>query len=104
MTIPKKGSRKIIVDNIEYRWRVRHKGTYMQDVFESFLTASVELYENPQNALLVEFPWVRFDAYIGDAKQPVTPKLIESCIKTALSQGWKPNEKGKTFQLNYEKQ
>ena len=104
MAIPKKGSRKIIVDGIEYRWRVRWKPTYSQSTCNSNLMAAVELYENPQNILSIEFPWIRYDAWIGVAEQPVTPSIIETCIKNALNQGWNPAEKSKTFKFNYEKE
>lgn len=104
MGIPKKGSRKITVDSIEYRWRIRWKPSYGQAIGESGLTASVELYEDSESTLIIAFPWLRLDAWVGFSDQPVTPKLIEICIKSALSQGWKPNEKGKAFTLIYEKE
>jgi hypothetical protein len=102
MAIPKKGSRKIIVNEIEFRWRVRWKPTDSQAVCDSNMTAAIEFYENPQSVLSVEFPWVRYDAWFGVAEQPITPKIIEICIKNALAQGWKPNEKGKTFVIKHE--
>ena len=43
MSIPKKGSRKIVVDGDEYLWLIRSKPTYTQECFESSMTASVEL-------------------------------------------------------------
>lgn len=105
MGIPKKGSRKIFVDGIEYRWRVRHKSTYSQSDYNlSYVNASVETYDTAKCTLLITFPWARFDAYTGEGEQPITPRLIESCIKTALIRGWKPTEKGQTFTLIYEKE
>lgn len=32
MAIPKKGSRLIAVDEVQYRWRVRGKPTYCQEM------------------------------------------------------------------------
>lgn len=104
MAIPKKGSRKIVVDGIEYRWRIRWKPSYGQGIGESNLTAVVELYENPQSTLVITFPWLRLDALVGVAEETVMPKMIKNCIKNALAQGWNPNKKGKTFKLNQEKE
>lgn len=104
MAIPKKGSRKIIVDDIEYRWRIRWKPSYGQGIGESNLTAAIELYENPQSPLIITFPWLRPDSWVGKTKESVTPKDIETCVKNALSQGWKPNVKGKIFNFTYKKE
>jgi hypothetical protein len=96
MAMPKKDTRKITVDKIEYRWKVRWR--------HFKLTSSVELYENPQSVLSINFPFVKETPFFLNSDFVVKPKTIESCIKTALSQGWKPNEKGKTFQLNWKKE
>ena len=104
MAVPKKGSRKIVVESVEYRWRIRRKSSYGQEIGESNLTASVELYRNPQNTLSITFPWLRLDTWFGSLEEPVTPKLIETVIKNAIYQGWNPVEKGKTFKINYEKE
>ena len=53
MSIPKKGSRKIVVNSIEYRWSIRKKPTYGQavDNLNSGLIAAVELYLNAGSTL-----------------------------------------------------
>ena len=104
MAIPKKGSRKIVVDGVEYRWRVRWKPSYSQAIGETNLTAAIELYENPQSILSITFPWVRYDAWIGAAEHPITPKLIENCVLNALVQGWKPDQKDKAFKIQHKNQ
>jgi hypothetical protein len=102
MSIPKKGSRKIVVDNVVYGWRIRWKPTYTQQCLgNSNLIAAVELYENPTNVLSVTFPWARYDSCIKVAEQPVTPKHIEQSIRKALKAGWQPNENGH-FKIDYD--
>ncbi len=98
MAIPKKGSRKIVVNDIVYRWRVRWKPSYAQECEGSNFTTAVELFEEPKSVLHITFPWVRYDAYFGVAEKSVTPKLIEQCIKNALQEGWQPNKNG-VFEL-----
>ncbi|MGF1866588.1 hypothetical protein L4D15_15195 [Enterovibrio norvegicus] len=102
MTIPKKGSRKIVVESIEYRWTIRSKPTYNQSAFGNDMTATVELAESPMSVLSISFPWMRCDGWIGNPVIPVTPKDIESCIKGALSEGWKPEIKGGAFKYVHE--
>jgi hypothetical protein len=102
MAIPKKGSRRINVDAIEYRWTIRSKPTYCQAAFGNEMTAAVELADSPRSTLSITFPWMRCDNWIGNPETPVTPKDIESSIKAAISQGWKPDGKGSAFKYVHE--
>jgi hypothetical protein len=102
MAIPKKGSRRINVDAIEYRWTIRSKPTYCQGAFGNDMTAAVELADSPRSTLSITFPWMRCDNWIGNPEIPVTPKDIESSIKAAISQGWKPDSKGSAFKYVHE--
>ena len=88
MAIPKKGSRKITVDDVVYRWRIRSKPTYSQGAFGANVTAAVELYEDAFSTLHITFPWVRCDNWIGHPKTPVTPRHVSDSILSALSEGW----------------
>lgn len=97
MAIPKKGSRKIVIESVEYRWTIRSKPTYSQGAFGDDMTAAVELAESPGTVLSITFPWMRCDSWIGNPEIPVTPKDIEFCIKDALSNGWQPEAKGSAF-------
>ncbi len=101
MALAKKGSRKITISGNVYRWKIRHKPTYTQCVFSGKMTAAVELSENPGAVLLITFPWVSYDSWIGNPEKPVTPKHIEQSIQAALSMGWNPNEKGKIFEYSH---
>lgn len=98
MTIPKKGSRKIVVEGIEYRWKVHWR--------HSIMTSSVELYEEPKSVLSISFLWIPKKDFWDWYEVPaiIIPQIIETCIKKAISQGWKPNEKGQTFKITHEKE
>jgi hypothetical protein len=102
MAIPKKGSRKIIVDSVEYRWTIRSKPTYCQGAFGNDMTAAVELTTFPGQVLSISFPWMRCDSWIGNPEIPVTPRDIEDCIKGALKKGWCPRELGSAFKYVHE--
>ncbi|KZN45845.1 hypothetical protein N474_25340 [Pseudoalteromonas luteoviolacea CPMOR-2] len=75
MAIPKKGSRKIVVDSVEYRWTIRSKPTYSQGAFGNNMTAA-ELAEKSGAVLSIAFLWGRCDNWIGNLELPVTPKDI----------------------------
>lgn len=102
MSIARKGSRRIIVDTVEYLWVIRSKPTYSQGALGNDMTAAVELAESPGSVLSISFPWVRCDNWIGSPEVPVTPRDIEDCIKSALSKGWKPGVKGSAFKYVHE--
>ena len=101
MSIPRKGSRKIIVDGEEYIWLVRGRPTYTQDCQEGKMSAAVELGTNPGTTLLVTFPFTRPDSAFLSESSLVTPKMIEGCIKEALENGWQPNKSGGTYKQEY---
>ena len=88
MAIPKKGSRRITVGGVIYRWRIRSKPTYDQAAFGANVTAAVELFDSPYSVLHITFPWVRCDNWIGNPVQPVTPAHVAQSIEDAIAEGW----------------
>lgn len=101
MSLPSKGRRKIIVDGIQYNWRVRHKPTYMQGIEQSQMSAAIELANQTGSVLAIEFPWFRPDSWLSNEVKIVTPKIIQTCIENAIAQGWNPSAKGATFHYSY---
>jgi hypothetical protein len=102
MAIPKKGSRKITVNNTEYRWNIRRKPSHCQADFALNVTVSAELYEMSGSVLVIEFSWNQYQ-YSDKTEFPVTPKLIEQSISSAISKGWKPEKKGSQFNYVHDK-
>jgi len=84
MSITKKGSRKITVNETEYRWSIRRKPTYAEAVDDYNLSAVVELYDNPRSKLMITFPFVRPDSWISPNKNAVKPSDIEDCINAPV--------------------
>ena len=101
MAIPKKGTRKIIVNDISYRWLIRKKPTYSQ-ALGSKMTVAVELYNNPRSVLSITFPWMRCDNWLNYPVISVTPRDIETCIKNALRNGWHPMKLSSGFEYFHE--
>jgi len=95
MAIPKKGSRKIVVDGIAYRWRIRWKPSIStQDCFSAGLTAAVELYDEPRGVLMICFTHSSYKHYPSMQIEPVTPTHVKTAIETAIEKGWIPADKG----------
>tara|TARA_R100001244_G_scaffold15162_4_gene16888 strand:+ start:16919 stop:17314 length:396 start_codon:yes stop_codon:yes gene_type:complete len=88
MAIPKKGSRKIEVDGISYRWLIRSKPTYSQANEWSNLKAVVELLEKPASKLSIDFTVPRSDSWLTDSKVSISPKDISACIIKSIKLGW----------------
>lgn len=93
MALPKKKSRIINIDNIEYRWLVGPNDGY--NVFvaekENIKGQIIEVYfETDINNFWVEFPNVKkLNLKI------LKPKDAELIIRQALDIGWDPDIKGK---------
>jgi len=99
MAILKKGSRKIVVESIEYRWNIRRKPTHSQADFSCNVTASAELSDASGTVLVITFLWNNYHYYEG-TEHPITPKHIQESITGAINAGWEPSKQGAQF--NYE--
>lgn len=86
MALPKKHSRLITVDGVTYRWRVRHRRTYCQDMGWSPLTFAAELANVHRRVLVAELPGTGYPGNcLGPAGSVVTPATAAVIIQTALS-------------------
>jgi len=99
MSLPKKKSRTITIDNIQYRWIVGPNDGY--NVFvaekENVKGRKIEVYfDTDINALWVEFPNVE-----SLNLKILKPKDAESIIKQAQKIGWNPDEKGKPLVFDW---
>ena len=100
MAIPKKGTRKIIVQGITYRWLIRRKATYMQsDYGVGRLHVAIEHAENPGTTLLIVTDRGHPRDWGTKEIVPVTPQDISNWIIEALELNWQPEEKGSPFSV-----
>lgn len=77
MGLAKKGSRRIVVGAIPYRWVVSPD--------DGFLILVVEL---------VEKPGQRLEAFFSYNPKAMTPGSVRQIIEFALTRGWKPQQRG----------
>lgn len=99
MTLSKKKSRSITVDNIEYRWAIAP--------FSHKIILVVELAQTKGQKLEVKVLsdidsfWVEFPNVQDFNLKVVTPKDVSRIIQQALLKGWKPNEKGRSLRFEW---
>jgi hypothetical protein len=99
MTLMKKGSRLIVVDDVTYRWRVLGKPTYCQGLGWSPLTYAVELAADPGTTLVVKTSRPHLSNRLGLPSKPILPAEVATSIRTA-SRGWAPDDTGTPFILD----
>ena len=80
MTLARRGTRQLVVDNIRYRWTVTPHD-------EPGIGIVVELATLPAARLV---SWVDHGVVIG-------PGLVRRAILDALAAGWRPDERGTDF-------
>jgi hypothetical protein len=92
------GSRAIVVDGIRYRWRIRHRATFLQsDYGNGTLHVAIQLDQKPANVLVLETDRPH-PADIGDGPIiPVRPADIADWVRQAIKLGWRPSSDGPTF-------
>ena len=97
MALPKKGFRKITVDNNQFLWRVRKKVTW-NEKHNTPLGIPIQHIDGGQ--LLIAIIGYARSGYGEYLMQEITPSLIEKCIRKAIEKGWNFKEEGKKFELN----
>ena len=96
-----KGSRSIVVDGVSYRWMVRPKPTYMQEVFACPMTFAV-VADGKLNTTLWVVGTCRPEAckIVATARTlSITPAIVAEAIRMALQQGWQAQQAGPSFEL-----
>lgn len=93
MSMPKKGSRRLVVEGAPFRWRVRARPTYSQGLGWSPLTVGVEA-EPGGVVLVLVFGAARPDNWVGEPASIATPAAVEDGIRRALDAGWIPDQPG----------
>jgi hypothetical protein len=98
MTIPKTGSRRIIVDGTPFRWLIRRKATYRQWAEHSgCLNIAVEHAEKPHSTLMILTDKPHPKGWGSFTKTTVSPSEVARCIRQATEAGWQPFQNGGTF-------
>ncbi|MER7582370.1 hypothetical protein [Kitasatospora sp. NPDC097691] len=100
MALAKKGSRRIDVDGVEYRWRVSRKH-WCCDYDVGTLGYVVEDATAPGTTLVVE---TGRRAVLEPNLVPaevVLPREVAAGIRAALSTGWTPGASGSPFKLHH---
>ncbi|MEU8621527.1 hypothetical protein [Streptomyces sp. NPDC048623] len=100
MTLVKKGSRRITVDGVMYRWRLRGRPTYTQGLVWSPLTYAVEHAETPGTTLVIKTSRPHPSNWLGRQADPVLPSDVGDGIRTARANGWTPESPGSPFRLD----
>ncbi|MFI9201233.1 hypothetical protein [Streptomyces sp. NPDC053048] len=100
MALPKKGSRRIVVDGVPYRWRVRGRPTYDQGMGWSPLTYAVEKAESPGTMLVVRTSQTHPSNWLDRQTTSVLPSHVATAIQNARTQGWIPEAPGSPYILD----
>ena len=92
MALAKKGSRSILVDDVQYRWKVRSEADGTTHVV-------VELYDIPQQSIVAFFKSYPFTD--PEEKRIITPATVTEIIAHALKNNWTPEKKAKQLNLGF---
>ncbi|NJK32095.1 MAG: hypothetical protein HC927_06580 [Deltaproteobacteria bacterium] len=93
MSLPKRGARRIVVDDVAYRWSIRRQPTYAQGAYATSLSAAVE-HEDSGRVLMLFFPDARPDNWLGAPGEIVRPADVAAAIRRARELGWDPADSG----------
>ncbi|MEU9499669.1 hypothetical protein [Streptomyces sp. NPDC048196] len=100
MALGKKGSRRIVVDGVTYRWRHRRRPTYSQALCWSPCTYAAERAEQHGAILVVTTDRPHTGNWLSRQAAPVRPADVANHIRIALVRGWRPTHPGSPFELD----
>ena len=100
MSIPKKGTRKIIVDGQPFIWLIRRQATNMQaDYGCGNLHVAVQHAEEPGGRVSYHHHRHHPQCWGTNEVRPVTPSDAAQWIRQAMQFGWQPQLPGITFEV-----
>jgi hypothetical protein len=94
MSIPRKGSRRIIINGCTYLWYIRHKVDHWALICGHSLVVGIERIDPPSGRTLL-FYADNGSHYYGTV---ITPRIVEVAILHSLKTGWKPHLPGSAFE------
>lgn len=100
MALPKKGTRKITVDGVHYRWIGFIQSRKLKMPNEQFDDLIIELAENAGEKILAQFTFEHIKAHyqkVGKHLQTFDkfpPYVVRQTILLALKDGWRPDTGG----------
>lgn len=96
MAIPKKGTRRIVIDNVVYRWLLKFSKSAE---FMKSITIAVQPEPSPASKLII-YPIAVDVNYVDyNRGEPFTPKVVEHLVRSAFDAGWQPLDSKETFYL-----
>jgi len=101
MTVRKKGSRRIVVDGVEYLWRFpRRPASGAWDGTSGF-TVAIQRADRTGSvlALCIARPHPTIIRLWGSSVFSLLPSQVAAAIRQALEAGWQPGELGSDFGL-----
>ena len=94
----KTGSRRLVVDGVAYRWRIRRRATYSQaDYGYGTLHVAVELAEESGAVLVLYTDRPHPADWNTESVVPVCPSDVAGWVREALASGWVASRPGPQF-------
>jgi hypothetical protein len=98
MSIPKKGTLKIIVGEEPFIWLIRRKATYLQSCDpEGSLHIAIEHAQEPGLKLIIETDRLQPEGFSLTQVNPIVPSEVALWIEQSLEIGWMPKKSDKPF-------
>lgn len=97
MVLPKKGFRKIVIDENQFVWKVRKKISW-NEIHDVPLGIPIQNINGGQ-LLIITIGYSR--SYFAENNEfQITPSIIKICIKKAIESGWNHNVNGPRMEFD----
>jgi hypothetical protein len=99
MSLPKKGTRSIVVGEVAYRWRVDYDGLHWYEGYLTELSFTIQSARGTGQVLRASI-WCSRKQCDPVGEVPFAPSFVRCLILIALAGGWRPLERGlPTFEI-----
>ena len=99
VALSRRGSRRIEVDGVAYRWRLRTRPTDGQRLGHTPLIVAIAAEVGPGPALIVRHFHAHPGNTIGRRAEAVTPREVVAMIREGIREGWQPSRPGRAVEL-----
>lgn len=101
MSIPKQGTRRIVVAEEAFIWLIRRQATNAQaDYPYTYLQVAIEHAQEAGSTLIIITDRPHPEGFVAPSEiNPVMPSDVKVWIEQALSIGWLPKKARKSFEV-----
>ena len=89
---------QLVIDGVEYHWRMRHLWVLQYSTPVKGISISVWLQTERTRELILDLPYSLFNP-LRPASKPALVNAVRHAIPAAIADGWDPESRGRAYRF-----